>query len=50
MSASDEIVQAKFLVVAGLGGGEEDGFTEIWFAATSSQLKGYPHEIFNMIH
>ncbi len=40
MSASDQIVQAKFLVVVAFGGGEEDGLTEIWFAATSSQLKG----------
>jgi hypothetical protein len=46
MSASNEIVQAKFLVVAALGGGEEDGLTEIWFAATSTQLKGYRHETF----
>jgi hypothetical protein len=47
MSASNEIVQAKFLVVVALGGGEEDGLTEIWFAATSLNFKRIPSRDFS---
>jgi len=38
MPAGDQIVKAKVLVVVTLGGGEKDGFTEIWVVAIYTKL------------